>query len=55
MPEQIHSSQEESFEVVAATLGVRVARLELILSPSQGAVGPLGVSHKWWNPNDEGE
>jgi quercetin dioxygenase-like cupin family protein len=54
-PEHIHPGQEERFEVVSGTLGLRVGGRELVLSPGQSAVGPPGVSHKWWNPSDEEE
>ena len=49
----VHRFQEEHFEVVSGTLGVRVGGRELILSPGQSAVGPAGVPHSWWNPADE--
>jgi len=46
VPEHIHPSQEEGFEVVSGTLGVRVGGWELILRLGQSAVGSPGVSHK---------
>ena len=49
----VHRFQEEQFEVVSGTLGVRVRGRELILRPGQSAVGPAGVPHSWWNPADE--
>jgi quercetin dioxygenase-like cupin family protein len=55
VPEHAHRRQEERFEVVSGTLGVRVGGRELSLSPGQNAVGPPGVPHEWWNPSDEEE
>ncbi len=43
----IHRDQEERFEVVSGTLGVRVAGRELILGPGQDAIGPPGIPHEW--------
>ena len=54
-PEHIHADQEERFEVVSGTLGVRVGGRELVLSPGQSVVGPPGVPHEWWNFSDEEE
>jgi mannose-6-phosphate isomerase-like protein (cupin superfamily) len=55
VPEHVHPVQEERFEVVSGTLGVRVGGREMVLSPGQSAVGPPGVPHEWWNPSDEEE
>lgn len=52
VPGHVHRDQEERFEVVSGTLGVRVGGRELILGPGQSAAGPAGVPHAWWNPND---
>ncbi|MDQ3302734.1 MAG: cupin domain-containing protein, partial [Actinomycetota bacterium] len=46
VPEHAHRRQEERFEVVSGTLGVRVGGRELSLSPGQNAVGPPGVPHE---------
>ncbi|MGH3146461.1 MAG: cupin domain-containing protein [Rubrobacter sp.] len=51
--EHVHPNQEESFEVVFGTLGVRVGSQGLILEPGESAVGPPGVPHAWWNPSEE--
>lgn len=53
--EHIHPAQEESFQVVSGTLGVRVGGRELILKAGQSAVGPPGVPHTWWNPSEDEE
>lgn len=53
VPEHIHNYQEERFEVFSGRLGLRVVGRELILGPGERAVGPPGVPHEWWNPDDE--
>ena len=53
IPEHIHHEQEERFEVVSGTLGVRVGGRELILERGQSAVGSPGIPHAWWNPSGE--
>ena len=46
VPEHIHPGQEERFEVVSGTLGVRVGGRELVLNPGQSAVGPAGFQEE---------
>jgi quercetin dioxygenase-like cupin family protein len=53
VPEHVHSYQEERFEVLSGRLGLRVGGKELILGLGQRAVGPPGIPHEWWNPDDE--
>lgn len=53
--EHIHPVQEEQFEVISGSLGVRVGGRELVLGPGASAIGPPGVPHAWWNPSDEEE
>lgn len=53
--EHVHLDQEESFEVVSGTLGIRVGGRELILEQGQSAIGPPGVPHAWWNPSGSEE
>lgn len=53
IPEHVHLRQEEQFEVVSGTLGVRVGGREMLLEAGRSAVGPSGVPHAWWNPGDE--
>ena len=55
IPEHVHPTQEESFEVVSGTLGIRVGGRESMLGPGQSAVGPPNLPHAWWNPSDEDE
>lgn len=53
VPEHIHHVQEEQFEVISGRLGLRVGGREMVLGPGQRTVGPSGIPHEWWNPNDE--
>ena len=55
VPEHVHPDQEERYEVVSGTLGLRVGGGGLILSPGRSAVGPPGIPHRWWNPSDNEE
>jgi mannose-6-phosphate isomerase-like protein (cupin superfamily) len=55
VPEHVHTFQEERFEIVSGTLGVRVGGRQSILSPGQSAVGPPKVPHEWWNPSEQEE
>jgi mannose-6-phosphate isomerase-like protein (cupin superfamily) len=55
VPEHVHTFQEERFEIVSGTLGVRVGGRRLILGPGQSAVGPPKVPHEWWNPSEQEE
>jgi mannose-6-phosphate isomerase-like protein (cupin superfamily) len=55
VPEHVHTFQEERFEIVSGTLGVRVRGRRLILGPDQSAVGPPRVPHEWWNPSEREE
>jgi mannose-6-phosphate isomerase-like protein (cupin superfamily) len=53
--EHVHRDQEERFEVVSGTLGIRVGGQELTLTSGQEALGPPGVPHAWWNLSDDEE
>ncbi len=55
VPEHVHTFQEERFEIVSGTLGIRVGGRQSILSPGQSAVGPPKVPHEWWNPSEQEE
>jgi quercetin dioxygenase-like cupin family protein len=53
-PEHIHPHQEERFQVVSGTMGVRVGGREQILHAGESVDVPAGVAHIWWNAgNDE--
>jgi hypothetical protein len=48
-----HPHQEERFEVVSGTLGVRVGRRKYSLGAGEAVVVPPGAVHGWWNEGDE--
>jgi quercetin dioxygenase-like cupin family protein len=48
-----HPHQQEHFEVLSGTLGVRVGRRKYRLGASEAMVVPPGVVHSWWNEGDE--
>jgi mannose-6-phosphate isomerase-like protein (cupin superfamily) len=53
-PEHIHPHQEERFQVVAGTMGVRVDGREQTLHVGENLIVPAGAAHTWWNAgNDE--
>ena len=49
-----HPHQEERFEVLSGTLGVRVGRRKYKLGAGEVAVVPPGAIHGWWNEGNEG-
>ncbi len=49
-----HPYQEERFEIISGTLGVRVGRYKYSLGVGETATVPPGVLHGWWNEGDEG-
>lgn len=49
----VHPYQEERFEVVSGTLGVRVGRHKRSLRAGEAATVPPGTLHGWWNEGDE--
>jgi quercetin dioxygenase-like cupin family protein len=50
----VHPYQEERFEVISGTLGVRVGRHKYNLGAGGAATVPPGTLHGWWNEGDEG-
>lgn len=53
-PMHVHLKQQESFRVVAGTLGIAVGREQRLLGIGETAVAPPGVPHRFWNAG-EGE
>jgi quercetin dioxygenase-like cupin family protein len=52
-PEHVHPSQEERFEVLAGTFGVRIGGKERVLGPGAVVVVEPGQPHAWWNAGGE--
>ena len=45
----VHPKQEERFEVVAGTLGLKVGSDEIVAGPGETMTVPAGTSHRFWN------
>ncbi len=52
-PEHIHPHQEERFEVVSGTMGVRVEGREQLLHAGESILVPPWTAHTWWNAGDD--
>ncbi len=53
-PEHVHPRQQEHFEVIAGTLGVRIAGRDQVLRAGTSVAVPPGTPHTIWNAG-EGE
>ena len=51
--EHIHDELEETFEVLAGRVGVRLDGREFELGEGERAVVPTGTAHDWWNDSNE--
>jgi len=49
----VHPKQEERFEIVAGTLGLRVGGEEIVAGPAETLTIPAGTPHRFWNAGDE--
>jgi quercetin dioxygenase-like cupin family protein len=49
----VHPMQEERFEIVAGTLGLRVGGEEIVAGPGETLTIPAGTPHRFWNSGDE--
>ena len=47
-----HDNFEETFIAVEGTLGVTFGKEELLLQPGESKTIPIGVLHRFYNPND---
>jgi quercetin dioxygenase-like cupin family protein len=45
----VHPKQEERFEVVAGTLGLKVGGDEIVAGPGATLTVPAGTPHRFWN------
>lgn len=48
-----HPHQEERFEVLSGTLGMRAGRRKYRLAAGEAIVMPPGTVHAWWNEGNE--
>jgi quercetin dioxygenase-like cupin family protein len=49
----VHPKQEERFEVVAGTLGLKVDGKEIVAGPGETLTVPAGTPHRFWNAGDD--
>jgi quercetin dioxygenase-like cupin family protein len=49
----VHPSQEERFEVLRGTIGLRIGREESIARPGDRLTVPAGTPHKFWNAGED--
>ena len=52
-PEHIHPHQEEHFQVIKGSMGVRIGGQEQTLRAGESINIPAGVAHTWWNAGDD--
>jgi quercetin dioxygenase-like cupin family protein len=52
-PDHVHRLQEERFEVLSGTLGLRVDSVERELTAGETIVAPAGAPHAAWNAGDD--
>lgn len=51
-PDHVHPLQEERFEVISGTLGLRVDGVERVLGEAEALTAPAGSAHAAWNAGD---
>jgi mannose-6-phosphate isomerase-like protein (cupin superfamily) len=51
-PRHLHPAQDEHFEVLEGTLGVKVGGRELRLGPGETLDVPRGTAHQMWNAGE---
>jgi quercetin dioxygenase-like cupin family protein len=49
----VHPAQEERFEVLRGTVGLRLGREKLTAGPGERVTVPAGTAHKFWNAGDD--
>ena len=49
----LHPKQEERFEVVSGTLGLKVGAEEIVAGPGETLTIPAGTAHRFWNAGDD--
>jgi mannose-6-phosphate isomerase-like protein (cupin superfamily) len=48
----VHPSQEERFEVLSGSLGMKVGGEKVVAGPGQRVTVPAGTAHTFWNAGD---
>jgi mannose-6-phosphate isomerase-like protein (cupin superfamily) len=49
----VHPNEEERFEIVAGTLGLRVGGEEIVAGPGETLTVPAGTPHRFWNAGEK--
>lgn len=49
----VHPKQEERFEILSGTLGLRMGGEEIVAGPGQAVTIPAGTPHRFWNAGEE--
>jgi mannose-6-phosphate isomerase-like protein (cupin superfamily) len=49
----VHPKQEERFEIVSGTLGLKVGDKEIAAGPGKTLTVPAGTPHRFWNAGDD--
>jgi mannose-6-phosphate isomerase-like protein (cupin superfamily) len=49
----VHPKQEERFEVVSGTLGLKIGGQEIVAGPGETLTVPAGTPHRFWNAGDD--
>jgi quercetin dioxygenase-like cupin family protein len=49
----VHPKQEERFEVVSGTLGLKIDGKEIVAAPGDTLTVPPGTPHRFWNGGDD--
>jgi len=49
----VHPKQEERFEIVSGTLGLKIGGREIVAGPGETLTVPAGTPHGFWNAGDD--
>jgi mannose-6-phosphate isomerase-like protein (cupin superfamily) len=49
----VHPKQEERFEILSGTLGLRMGGEEIVAGPGHAVTIPAGTPHRFWNAGEE--
>ena len=49
----VHPSQDERFEVLRGSLGIRLGDDEIVAKPGDRILVPAGTPHRFWNAGDD--
>jgi mannose-6-phosphate isomerase-like protein (cupin superfamily) len=49
----VHPAQEERFDVLRGSLGIRIGREKRVAGPGQRMTVPAGTPHRFWNAGDD--